>query len=230
MLLEKGQRGLIVGQTGSGKSQNALFQLRNSRVWPVVIFDTKIEDEFLGLPDAGDTLELTNNFGEFKELSKRRRDERPTFTVVRPALDELTDFEALDAYTRLAYDKFGSGMFYFDEIYNWHNRGQAGNGLIGLLTRGRSKGKTVLMATQRPSWISRFCLTEAQKFYIHWLIDQRDKKTLAEVIPGFEYLPDLPLHHFYFYTTLDHRAGAKAFKPVPLFRPDPEVVRKIGWI
>ena len=231
MLLEKGKRGLLVGQTGSGKTQNALFQLRESRVWPIIIFDTKIEPAFFDLPVKGDSIDVVESFSDFEKQSKLRRNERPDFLIVRPSITESQDPEQMDQYTQLAYHKFGSGLFYYDEIYNWHNNGQAGPGLIGMLTRGRSKGKTVLMATQRPSWISRFCITEAQRFYIHWLADQRDKKTLASVIPGFDKLDTVPPYHFYYYSTTDHRAAPRIFKPVPLAPeiPEEEKVRP-GWL
>lgn len=230
MLLERGQRGLLVGQTGSGKTQNSLFQLRNSRVWPITIFDTKIEDSFISLPQDDDSFLLVESLKDYIEASKRKRDERPDYLLVRPNMDEIGDFGILDEYTRLAYEKFGAGLFYFDEIYNWHNKGQAGNGLIGLLTRGRSKGKTVLMATQRPSWISRFCLTEAQRFYVHWLSDSRDKKTLAEVIPGFDKLDEPPPFHFHYYSTAEHRKSPQLFKPVPLTALNPDKIKSLRWL
>jgi hypothetical protein len=232
MLLEKGQRGLLVGQTGSGKTQNALFQLRHSQVWPVTIFDTKIEDEFIGLPEDGDTLEITNSIGEYREVMRRARKDRPTFLVVRPGRGELSNPEILNEYCTVAYERGGAGLYYFDEIYSWHTQGRAPDGLLELLTRGRSKGKTVLMATQRPAWLSRFCLTESQKFYIHWLIDERDAKSLASVIPGFDQLDDPPLHHFWHYDMAKHREPPKLFAPVPLYKPDPVRVKRIrqGWI
>lgn len=231
ILLDKGQRGLLVGQTGSGKTQNALWQLRHTPIWPVIIFDTKIEPEFLTLADGDEKLQLIDGFEEYTQHSKLRRSERPDFAVVRPSIDEMGDVDAMDGYVRLAYEKFGPGLFYFDEVYNWHNRGAAGNGLIGLLTRGRSKGKTVLMATQRPSWISRFCVTESQKFYLHWLADSRDKKTLAEVVPNFDKLPDVPKHHFYHYSTTDHETAPRLYLPVPQHVPGsaPES-RSRGWL
>lgn len=64
-------------------------------------------------------------------------------------------------------------------------QGRAGSGLIALLTRGRSKGISVLMSTQRPAWLSRFCFTEAQKYYIYRLTDRRDSKVLGEYIRVF---------------------------------------------
>lgn len=230
MLLERGQRGLLVGQTGSGKTQNALFQLANSRVWPITIFDTKIEPVFLSLPDDDDTIEITNSIDEYRALSRRKKVDRPTYTIVRPGMHEMNDFEVLDEYVRLAYDKFGAGLYYFDEILNWHNQGRPVNGLVGLLTRGRSRGKTVLMASQRPGWISRFCLSESQRFYVHWLNDARDKKTLSEIIPGFDRLDDVPKYHFYYYSTTEHREMPRLFKPVPEYAENPARVARIGWL
>ena len=228
MLLETGQRGLLVGQTGSGKTQDAIFQLRNAKQWPVFIFDTKIEDDFFGLPEGEETLDLIEGYDEWEAYSKKPKKDFADYVLVRPLANEIQDFDILDKYTSLAYNKFGSGLFYFDEIYNWHNAGRAGNGLLGLLTRGRSKGKTVLMATQRPSWVSRFCITEVQKFFIHMLADARDKKTLAEVIPNFSITVNPPKFHFYHYE-IGAMDSAALYAPVPYQKLDKKKIFSKKW-
>lgn len=229
ILLESGQRGLLVGQTGSGKSQNAMWQLRNSPHFPIIIFDTKIEPEFFGLPQGEEKIVVIESFEELEKLSKKLRREMPEYILVRPAIDEVTNFEILDAYCRLVFAKFGRCMIYFDELYSWHDRGRPTNGMVGLYTRGRSKGKTVLGATQRPSWISRFCMTESQKFYVHLLIDGRDEKSLAEVVPGISGTRQIPKYHFLF-----HEIGVtekpQLFLPVPLLEARPEQIFKKTWI
>ena len=230
LLLDRGQRGLLVGRTGSGKSANAYFQLRHPKVWPVIMFDTKIEDEFFGVPQEGDSLELVESLDAFDKLAKRPKNKMPDYILVRPGIDEMQDHEYLDQYARLAYEKFGPVFLYFDELYSWHNNGRVGNNMTAILTRGRSKGKTFLGTTQRPSWISRFFMTEADKFYIHQLTDERDKSTLANVIPGLAKLPDLPEYHFYHYNVKKPRDGIMPFAPVP-YKPPAEIkVDPIQWI
>lgn len=229
MFLKNGERGLLVGQTGSGKTQDAIFQLRHAAQWPIVIFDTKIEPDFFGVPEGDDSIELVESIQDFEKYSRKLRRDYDDYILVRPSMDEIQNFETLDMYSRIAYDRFGKALFYYDEMYNWHNRGVPGNGLVGMLTRGRSKGKTMLMASQRPGWISRFCITESQKFYIHRLTDMRDKKALSEVIPDFHLYPDPAKFHFYHYEIGNHEAP-QMIAPVPYQKLDKSKIFSKKWI
>lgn len=218
--LNIGERGLLVGQTGSGKSMNGIYQLRSTKQRPVIIFDTKIDDAFLNLPNEGEKLEVVESLPDFQKLAKKSPEDWPDFIVVRPSEDEAQNQTLLDQYTYTVYNNFGKPFVYYDEIYSWHDNGRPGSGLMALLTRGRSRGKTTLMATQRPSWISRFCLTESQKFYIHRLLDARDYKVLANVIPDFDKITPPPEYHSHHYKVGSEKPVL--VKPVPLLnRPAP---------
>lgn len=229
LTLEKGERGLLVGQTGSGKTQNALFQLRNSPVWPVIVFDTKIEDAFFSLPDNGESIDLVQSLSDLANYAKQSPKHWADYILVRPNVDELLNPDILDAYCRLVYQKFGACTIYYDELYNWHQNGIPTNGFVGLLTRGRSKGKTILQATQRPGWISRFCFTESQKFYIHNLIDARDRKTLDSMVPDFSTYPAPPKFHFYHFEVGEHDAPV-LFAPVPQTKVDSKKIFSRKWL
>lgn len=228
-LLKKGERGLLVGQTGSGKTQNAIFQLRHAPVYPVLVFDTKIEDSFFALPQGDETLDLVQSVDELTRYSKQPPKQWADYILIRPAINEIQDFSALNEYCGLAYHRFGPATVYFDEAYNWHDRGTPPPNLIGLLTRGRSKGKTTLIGTQRPSWISRFCFTEAQKHFIHFLGDERDRKTLDAVIPNFSTLPDPPEFHFWRYK-VGSRQIPQLCAPVPLTEVDQSKIFNRRWL
>lgn len=217
-LLNEGERGLLVGMTGSGKTQNGLFHLRNTDIGPAIIFDTKIDNGFHRLPEGRETMTLIRSLEEYEKYAKRQRREIDDFVLVRPSNFEMNSQELLDEYCRLSYQRFGPALFFFDELYNWHVSPQGGPWFRAMLTRGRSKKKTVLAGTQRPAHISRFCLTEAQKFYIHFLSDKRDHKSLASVIPELEITlkrHPLPKHHFYFYEQGKH-GGPVLYEPVPM--------------
>lgn len=229
LFLEKGERGLLVGQTGSGKTQNAIYQLRNAPVFPVILFDTKIEDAFFGLPEDDDSIELIGSLADFEKYAKLPKAKMADYILVRPGIHELQDYDILDQYCACAYERFGACTVYFDELYNWHNRGIPVNHFVGLLTRGRSRGKSVLQSTQRPGWISRFCFTESQKFYIHKLIDSRDKKTLDSMIPDFSSLPNPGKYGFYFYD-VGHMDTPAEYGPVPYQELDKGKIFKRKWI
>jgi hypothetical protein len=215
ILLEKGQRGLLVGKTGSGKTQNAIFQLRNAVGWPVFMMDTKIEDHFFSVPEGDEELEVVHSLADLRAIAKRPAKDWPDFVLVRPSADEVRNFEAMDEYSHFLYNNFGKCFIYYDELYNWHDNTRAGPGLINILTRGRSRGKTTLMASQRPAWISRFCITEADKFYIHKLNDARDYSTLSAVVPDIERVSKPPKYHFHHYDTGADMDAPVLYKPVP---------------
>jgi hypothetical protein len=230
LFLDKGERGLLVGQTGSGKTQNAIFQLRNSPVFPVIVFDTKIEDAFFGLPEGEDeTIDLIESLPDFEKYAKQKGDKMADYILVRPNIHEVQDFAILDEYCRIAYEQFGACTVYFDELYNWHNRGIPVNNFVGLLTRGRSRGKTVLQSTQRPGWISRFCFTESQKFYIHRLIDNRDRKTLDSMVPDFSNYPQPKKFGFYFFEVGEDETPTE-YSPVPFEKLDRTKIFKKKWL
>jgi hypothetical protein len=88
---------------------------------------------------------------------------------------------------------------YIDEAYTFQINGRAGRGLLALLTRGRSRGISTIISTQRPVRLDRACITEARKVYVFALSDNADKKRLDDVIPNFSKLPRPPKHGFYFF-------------------------------
>lgn len=229
MFLNKGQRGLLLGKTGSGKTQDALFQLQNAPVYPVVIFDTKIEDAFFSLRTDDDRLEVVESFDDLVKLAKQAKNKLPTYILVRPSADEVREVEPLDKYAQFCYRNLGAHFIYFDEVFNWHKNGIPVPGLLELLGRGRSKGKTTLMGSQRPAWISRSCFTESDHFYIHRLLDVRDKKVLDSVIPEYSSHPNPPKYHFHYFD-VSSDDPPKLFSPVPETKIEPNKIYKKNWL
>jgi hypothetical protein len=175
-----------------------------------------------------DSLDVVEGLPNLQRYAKQPVKDQADYIIVRPTIVESQDFDALSDYATLVYNQFGKCFIYFDELYNWHNQNRPTNGMIGLYTRGRSKGKTVLGATQRPSWISRFCLTECQKFYIHDLIDKKDKQRLADIIPDYMESKPLKKYHFHFYETGE--PGVITFSPVEIVKHDISKVFTQKWI
>lgn len=230
ILLDKGQRGLLVGKTGSGKSQGAMFHLRHTDIWPKIIFDTKIEDFFFSVPEEGEEMELAFSVDDLKAIKKRPIKEQPDYILVRPSAEEVQAFDPLDEYTQFVYNNFGKCFIYFDELTNWHRGMLCGPGLINVLTRGRSRGKTTLMASQRPAWISRSCLTETDKFFIHNLNDEKDVDRLSDVVPQMKKMKKLKRFHFYHYDTAADMDAPALYSPVPETLIDKTKIFRRKWV
>jgi len=194
LIIAKGERGLIVGQTGSGKTGFACWLLARIPQGPILIYDTKEEPKFQALPSSI----VVSDFDHAAEIIAGGEHD---FIIFRPPVELIGNPTELDDLLWRHYNELRHVDCYIDECYTFHNNGRAGKGLIALLTRGRSRGITTIISTQRPAYLSRFCITEAQKLYVLRLVDKADKKRLGDVIPDFAELSDPPKFGFWFYET-----------------------------
>lgn len=192
LIPQPGERAFIAGQTGSGKTAFANWLLRRVNQSPIIIYDTKEEPKFLGLPDVS----IANNV---KEVDQQMKDGLSDYIVFRPPLNISFDPYALDQLLYHHYINYHGVPAYVDEVYQFHNQGRPGPGLVALLTRGRSRAQTTILSAQRPAWLSKFVITESQRFYLFPLRYKPDRSMMGQAIPDFETLPVQKKHHFWFY-------------------------------
>lgn len=189
---------VIVGATGSGKTQFLAAQVERYPFSPIYLLDTK-GDEKLGALAERYPSRTIDSLTDFRKVIKERK---PEWDIVRilPKPEELQDEDILDAYLDTIYHRGQSCLTCIDETYMLGATTRPRPGALGLLTRGRSKGMSLIACTQRPAWIPRFYFSESQKFAIFYLQDIRDRQRVSEMIP---YPRDLTLdkHHFFYYVS-----------------------------
>ena len=189
---QKGERALSVGTTGSGKTTFNIWLLKHIEDSPIFIYDTKHEPKFDNLPRS---IVVPN----FKNIDEILEEAEHDYVIVRPPDSLLADWETLDGYLFYHYRNLQGYPAYIDEATTFHSStGRAGVGLINLLSRGRSKGITLLISSQRPKKIDLLCITEAQKLYALKMNYKDDRKRIDELVEDFSKLPIAKPHYFYF--------------------------------
>ena len=176
------QRIAIIGRTGSGKTQAAVYQLsrRNFLSMPWVIFNFK-----------GD--ELIDSIPYTDHVEVGHVPDRVGIFVVHPLPNQK---EEMDAYLWALWERQNVGLF-CDEGYMMAES----DSFNACLTQGRSRRIPMIVLTQRPAWISRFVFTESQFYQVFSLTDRRDVKVVSQFISDGERLEETVLpeyHSFYF--------------------------------
>ena len=187
---ERGERAFICGQTGSGKTGVGIWLLHYMP--GTLIYDTKGEPKFTRLPNS---VRVTSMDDAIKAFQDRQRNW--DYVIFRPPIIQANDPAFMDSCLMIHYDRLKHVGAYLDETFTFHTAsGRAGVGLLSLLQRGRSRGITLVMAAQRPAWLSGSCITESQRFYILQLTALADRKKLAETVTGLN--PNFNPRKFYF--------------------------------
>ena len=155
----------IIGQNGSGKTVAGVahLALRSYDRMPWLVVNYK-GDEYL---DAIPGVEEINPNGPVPNF--------PGLFMVRPTPDE----GSLDALLMAAWKRGDTGI-YIDEGYCV---GQHSRALRLVLTQGRSLRVPCIILSQRPVWMSKFVMSEANFFQVFHLNAKDDRKTVSEYLP-----------------------------------------------
>jgi hypothetical protein len=101
---------------------------------------------------------------------------------------------------------------YVDEGYMLPDP-HGGGALQAILTQGRSKHIPLTILTQRPVWVSRFAISEADFYTVFHLNSVRDRKVVGDFLPPGSLNGDMPRFHSRWYDVAEHRL--LSVKPVP---------------
>lgn len=209
-------RTVIIGDTGSGKSQFAcaLLSTRDFDVRPWFIIDYKGEDL------VEEILE------ECPSIIVAPVDKDPPkkpglyYTKVRPLVDDVP----IEIFLRKIYDRasngnkrLGSGIF-LDEGYALPKNSKF---FDVILTQGRSLKIPVICLYQRPVHMSRFAISQSTFRCVLGIQDERDKETASKFIKPvtlsdgtkITVFDDLPRYHALWYDVA--RSESHILRPAP---------------
>lgn len=195
MAIKPDDRVALVGRTGSGKTYLARLLLANVRRLVVVDSKSSLAEWSLEIPSSRD-------WRSFERGNPAR------WRVLHPITDDPQSwYEQL--FQRLYL--IGNVTVYIDEAYAVTPVGkQPGAWLSALYTRGRERGISVWAATQRPTWIPLFMLSESDWFFIFRLQMAEDRRRMAQIV-GNEVLRPIPDKHGMYTYHVD--------QDTPVYRP-----------
>ena len=207
MKIDPSERLILIGKTGSGKSEWAKHLLRQiSNSYPVVIIDPK--EQWLGRrpiwargrePGTIDRPHLISKFN-------------PKFRVQCLQPDEEDD-DRLSVLCRSVL-KQGNTFLFFDETEGIATANHVPSYIRRIWKTGRSHGIGAWAATQVPTGIPKLFKSQAEHFVIFKVGDEDAKlaSTLAHVPE--EMVRKIPKYHWIYYNTdMDH---GELHPPIPL--------------
>ena len=182
-------RHVIVGATGSGKTQYALWEMshRNFHTSPWIVYNWKRDESIDRIPGS--------HAIELDEMP-----EEPGIYIVHPLPSDET---AVEHQMWEIWKRGGIGVM-IDEGYMAGDRNEA---LRAILTQGRSKEIPLIVLSQRPVWMERFVFTESEFRQMFRLGDTEDVKQMKRFISStprnvpfeVDLSQRLPDFHSYYY-------------------------------
>lgn len=164
-VIRRSERCAFLGPTGSGKSVLARALLKGQK--NVIVVDTKRKEDW---SDVGETVGRSDVFrtGRGRFIYRVERD-----FLIDPALPEKFFRWALDA---------GGRVIYVDELLDIIPT----PGLKILATQGRAAGVGLWTATQRPTGVPLYTISETQHMFIFFLRLERDRERMEDATSGSE--------------------------------------------
>lgn len=193
-LPDTSHRVAVVGRTGSGKTQFGawLLSLAPFDKMPYIIFDYKGDD-------------LLAKSGAKLISIKDSPPKKAGLYIVRPHPDDIFNVER---FLQKVWENGNTGL-YFDEGYMVAKSKK----LEMIMVQGRSLRIPVIILTQRPVWVNKFSLSEADFFAVFQLNKIDDNKTVQNYTTDFDFRDKLPPYYSRWYDV--SQAKFYTLQPVP---------------
>jgi hypothetical protein len=195
------QRIAIMGRTGTGKTVAGVYHLSqrtfNSVPWIMLNFK---EDELLNsIPHAID-ITLADGVPKKKGLYNLHLESGDG--------DRNGPLEPFLAQIKAR----GNIGVYVDEGFEIDRMSKA---YRGIQTQGRSLRIPTITLSQRPTWMSRFIISEADFYQVFALNDRRDQETISQFTPHSMQGIKFPEYHSYYYQVAKNEAVMLPPVPAP---------------
>lgn len=187
--LGRNDRGVAIGATGCGKTTLARYLIEDANKPYSVVYDAKLSD---AIGSWNTTQTIYSNFQRLKEADEPR-------LIYRPPYTEERDPDAQERFFEWVYWRYRTRL-YVDEAYAILGGTNPSFHLQACITRGRERGISTLIATQRPKRIPLIFLSESEHVYIFRLQLMGDRQTVRELTGlSIEEQMDLKQYEFYYF-------------------------------
>ena len=185
----------VIGRTGSGKTQAAVWHLSRAN-WlrkPWYVLDFKGDGLIADIPRA-------------KEVDIKDKPTRHAgIYILRPRPDQTDEVEE---FLWKIWNNQNTGL-YVDEGYML---GLYNAPFRALLTQGRSRHIPMIVLSQRPVFLDKFVWSEAGYYQIFHLNNDRDNRVVREFVPA-NVKQRLPTYHSWYYDVSQDQLVV--LRPVP---------------
>ena len=201
-LPDDSQRHLIIGRTGSGKTQFAthMLSLRRWDRMPWVIANFKDDELLNSLPGVTELDSLT--LPPPKKM-------RSGLWMVRPDID---DWDGMEALMSDMWRRTHIGLYIDEALPLASPRHPA---LRRILTQGRSRRVPVIAGSQRPVDLDRYLFSESEFMSVMDLTDDRESERIRDMTGVQLDMSRLPQYHSYYLDRLGKRLTIVT--PVPAY-------------